>query len=183
MSRIVEFILPLFLVPALLGCATTLPSKRPADLTIKMTRSGVQAEENLPIADEILLSSTTESHYRVDYEGGGSVSVMIDVEEADLDEMYETLRANGFDRLSAQNGHSMSGPGTYVTLEWQGQKLVAHLGGVKDLEPKVKEKWDNVVAALKGYKKTEIEMKGVEVPVKFDPTVFGAGLPTAKNPD
>jgi hypothetical protein len=145
-----------------------------------MTRGGSQPEEGKPRGDELLLTGSNDSHYKIEYTGGSSVSVALNVSDKDMDELYTVLRDNGFDRISATNGHSKHGPGTYVTVKSEQFEYVAHVNGKAHFDKKLEEKWKNVVSALKGYKKKEIEHKGVEIPAQFDPTEYGAGCPIQK---
>jgi len=74
-------VLALAMLLGLAACATTLPAQRPADLTIKMTRGGGQGTEGRARADELVLSSAYDSHYKVEYTGGGAVTLALDVSE------------------------------------------------------------------------------------------------------
>lgn len=160
------------------ACATTLPSQRPADLTIKMTRGGGQTETGKPLGDELLLSRSDTSHYKVDYQDAGSLSVALDVSDSDLDALYEVLRESGFDHLS--NGEHTHGTGTWVTVTWEQYVYTAHVNGDASTPSRTKKNWDKVVSALKSFKKQEIEGKDIEIPVIFDSTPFGAALPIQK---
>jgi len=172
-------VLALAMLPGLAACATTLPAQRPADLTIKMTRGGGQPAEGKARADELVLSSARDSHYKVEYAGGGAVTLSLDVTEEDLDALYAVLRDNGFDRMSGEDGTDQS-PGTTVTLEWEQVTYTAHENGSTPHGGKFETQWGNVISAFKSYKKAQIKDKGIDMPATFDGTLFGAACPVEK---
>ena len=175
--------LTMLALAALLGlgaCATTLPSQRPADLTIRMSRGGGQPAEGKAHADELVLSSAHDSHYKVEYAGGGAVTLALDVSDDDLDVLYAVLRDNGFDLMSDEEAAQVQGPGTTVTLEWEQSTYTAHENGTSPHGGKYETKWGNVISAFKDYKREQIKDKGIEMPGTFDPTLFGAACPVQK---
>ncbi len=173
-------VLALAMLLGLAACATTLPAQRPAELTIKMTRGGGQGAEGRARADELVLSSAYDSHYKVEYTGGGAVTLALDVTEEDLDALYAVLRENGFDRMSGEEGADKS-PGTTVTLEWEQVTYTAHENGSTPHGGKFEAQWQNVVSAFKDYKVKQIKDKGIDVPATFDGTLFGAACPVEKD--
>lgn len=178
--RSIENTLVAGLVLCLGACATTLPRQRPEDLTISMTRSGAHADERKPVKDELVLSKSDDSHYKVEYEGGGAVSVALDVSDGDLDEIYEALRESGFDHLSRTATESKHEGGTHISVQYGGQEIAVHLNGQAPPSGKWKQDWDHVVTTLKSYKKSEIEQNGIAMPATFDPTEYAAGCPVQK---
>jgi hypothetical protein len=173
-------VLTLVALLGLAACGTTLPQQRPADLTIRMTRGGGHPAEGKARADELVLSSAQDSHYKVEYTGGGAVTLALEVTGEELDEIYAVLRDSGFDRMSGEQVDDHA-PGTTVTIEWEQNTYTAHENGSTPHGGKYEEKWQQVVSAFKSYKKAQIKDKGIEMPATFDETLFGAACPVQKD--
>jgi hypothetical protein len=170
----------ILIATGLAACGTTLPRLRPADLTVKMTRNGVHPGEGKPTGDELVLARSIEAHYKVDYEGGSSITVALEVSDEDLDRIYEVLRENAFDAIGSMDGEE-HGPGTWITIAWEGQQYTAHMNGDPGASPKIEQGWENVVSALRDYRKREVEDKDFGIPAVFDPTLYNAGIETQKD--
>lgn len=171
-------VLTLVALLGLVACGTTLPQQRPTDLMIRMTRGGAHPAEGKAQADEIVISSAHDSHYKVEYAGGGVVTLALDVTQEELDELYAVLRDNDFDKMSETE---VSTRGTTVTLAWDAVSYTAHENGTSPHGGKYEEKWQKVVTAIKSYKDAQIKGKGIEMPALFDETLFTAAYPVGED--
>ena len=155
------------------GCAASLPQQRPADLTVTMTRQAGHVSAGQVSSDTLVLA-TGQSRYQVQYAGGGVVSVVLDVGDADLDALYGVLLDVGFIELS--NGYTLNdvGPGTWILVHWAGTDYIAHPDDVHSDEPWLLG-WEKVSDALAQVKKEQVQDKGIDITATFDTEIFGAG--------
>jgi hypothetical protein len=161
------------------GCASTLPRQRPVDLTVTMMRDSGVASPGQASSDTLVLAPG-QSRYQVLYGGGGAVSVPLDVDDADLDALYEVLLDVGFIELS--NGYTLEdvGSGTWILVHWAGTDYIAHPGD-EHMGEKWMQGWEQVVDALKKVRKVQVNDKGIEVPATFDAEIFGTGYKELKS--
>jgi hypothetical protein len=155
----------------LVACASRLPSVRPADLTITMTRGGGHAAEGKPVKETMIVSSGDESIYRIDYEGGGSIGITIDVKVKELDEIYEALRKAKFDQITTYESGTRH-KGAIVTIGWQDGEITVRDTGKSYVSQGWKDEWDAVISVLKAFKKLKIEGSDIEIPPEFEPALI-----------
>ncbi len=155
----------------LAACGPRMPARRPSDVVITLTRAGGQHTEGLPVSEEMVFAASGESHYKVQYKGGGVVSVCFKTGKADLNELYEALRQAHFDRIQTSTVPGKKRGGTDVTVSWQGITLCVKNSGESFVADGWKDEWEAVIKAIKICKAQQIEKKKIVIPKQFDPRV------------
>ncbi len=167
--------IPILAAFQIAACASAMPGQRPADLTVILYRGTTHPDTGMPVHDELVLSASETAHYRVDYEGGGAISVPLSVHEADLDDLYVVLRENDFDKMGPDKASAKKTKGIWVVVSFGGFSWTASSksGGTTA-------QWKQVLSTIMGMKKKYVDEAGVDIPEQFDDTIFGVGYPEKK---
>jgi hypothetical protein len=154
-----------------LAACATLPSHRPANLTISMTRGFGKASMGGPVTEHLVLSASGESYYKIEYQGGGMISVHLEVSDSDLGDLYEILRKSHFDRITTHERRVKGRGGTDVVLEWDDVEFKVSNSGSSFVDEGWRDEWKQILIAFRAYKRKQIEGGKIDLPAAFDPAL------------
>lgn len=175
MTRSVNIFLACLAAWSTAACATTLPQTRPADLTIVMSRHTGVDQEGEVLGDELVITAGQTAHYTVEYCGGGSISVPLQVTAKMLDGIYELLLEAHLQGIDDPGHLPAQKKGVRVTVQHaQGAFLLTHSASSGTHQ--------KVIQALLALKQHEVDEKGFGIPQVFDHTLFGAALQEDRDP-